>query len=281
MTQEELEYNNFPGFRTLRTHELHLDAIIYIEDLVGKQDEVEQRTCERCGIGYLTNKATGAFVTTSVCVYHRSKRPWKGKFDCCGKKQNAKGCCSADGHVDKRYALRSKSLASKKANKGAYKVLAVDTELCHTQLGYELVRVSAVDIHGKVCLDKLVKPKTPIVDPNTYFSGITRKMLKNVKTDALQAQQALLRLISPSTILVGHSLNADLMALQIKHSNVMDTSVLFPHFKGPPMKKSLKKVMEDELGEVIQENSGGHSSIEDAQACIRLVRHKLQKDGLL
>ena len=64
---------------------------------------------------------------------------------------------------------------------------------------------------------------------------------------------------------------------------MIDASVLFPQFKGLLFKKSLKKVTEDELGEVIQENREGHSSIEDAQACIRrklqnMDFHKLLRD---
>ena len=80
--------------------------------------------------------------------------------------------------------------------------------------------MSAAGIHGNLGLDKLVKPKTPKLIRTITSMESLAKMLKPVKTEALQAQQALLRLISQSNILVGHSLNDDLMVLEIKHSTM-------------------------------------------------------------
>ncbi len=71
-------------------------------------------------------------------------------------------------------------------------------------------------------------------------------------------QQDLMRLISPATILVGHSLDCDLKALKLIHMNVIDTAALFPHPKGVPFKLSLKSLALEYLQKEIQGDKGCH-----------------------
>ncbi|WZZ26850.1 hypothetical protein YC2023_010251 [Brassica napus] len=53
-------------------------------------------------------------------------------------------------------------------------MIAVDCEMVLREDGTEgLVRVGAVDRHGKVILDKFVKPAKPIVDYRTAITGLT------------------------------------------------------------------------------------------------------------
>ena len=42
--------------------------------------------------------------------------------------------------------------------------------------------------------------------------------------------------------------------LQIIHSTVVDTSVVFPHKMGPPKKRALKTLCREHLNKIIQEN---------------------------
>lgn len=49
----------------------------------------------------------------------------------------------------------------------------------------------------------------------------------NVTTTLKDIQEKLRKIIYKETILIGHSLENDLMALEIVHTNVIDTSVLF------------------------------------------------------
>lgn len=72
--------------------------------------------------------------------------------------------------------------------------------------------------------------------------------------------QALLRcLIDQNTILLGHSLDADLKALQLVHTRIIDTAALYPHPSGLPYKHQLKKLAKDLLQQEIQEGNGKSS----------------------
>eukprot|EP01012_Entosiphon_sulcatum_P062179 TRINITY_DN8835_c0_g1_i1.p1 TRINITY_DN8835_c0_g1~~TRINITY_DN8835_c0_g1_i1.p1 ORF type:complete len:552 (-),score=82.00 TRINITY_DN8835_c0_g1_i1:8-1522(-) len=155
-------------------------------------------------------------------------------------------------------------------------MLALDCEMCVTTQGLELTRCSIVDANGEVLFDELVKPDNPIVDYVTKYSGMTAERLENVTTTLEDVQTRLLdELIFTDTILVGHSLENDLKALQIAHTRVLDTSVMYPHSAGPPMKKGLKHLAGQYLKIVIQDSADGHCSVVDAQICMKLAQLKL------
>jgi RNA exonuclease 1 len=92
-----------------------------------------------------------------------------------------------------------------------------------------------------------------------------------------------LKILHPKTILIGHSLNADLAALKVTHPFIIDTSLLYPHPRGAPLKQSLKFLAQRYLNREIQRGHGttgpgaGHDSIEDARTCLDLVKQKCEK----
>ena len=158
-------------------------------------------------------------------------------------------------------------------------VLAIDCEMCKTDdKTFELARISVIRWDGSVVLDELVKPAKAIVDYLTPYSGMTKEKLDPVTTMLHDIQMRLLTLLTPRTILVGHSLDSDLAALKLTHPCIIDTSILYPHPRGPPLKSSLKWLAQKYLSREIQKNSTtGHDSIEDARAALDLVKVKCQR----
>ncbi|KAL4942785.1 hypothetical protein BDV06DRAFT_156150 [Aspergillus oleicola] len=102
-------------------------------------------------------------------------------------------------------------------------------------------------------------------------------MLDPVTTTLADIQQKLLSIITPRSILVGHSLNSDLNALKLTHPFIVDTTFLYPHPRGPPLRSSLKWLCQKYLGKEIQKGTTGHDSIEDARAVLELVQQKCEK----
>ncbi|KAF3920835.1 hypothetical protein ABW21_db0200790 [Orbilia brochopaga] len=158
-----------------------------------------------------------------------------------------------------------------------YTIYAIDCEMVMTASGPSLARISIVDWDGAVVMDELVKPDEPVLDYVTAFSGITAAKLADVTTTRADIQQRLKTLFHANVILVGQSLNSDLQALHFSHHQIVDTSVIYEHPRGKPMKPGLRWLAQKYLKQQIQSDKGGHDSIEDARACLQLLKLKLEK----
>jgi DNA polymerase III epsilon subunit-like protein len=156
-----------------------------------------------------------------------------------------------------------------------YHLLAIDCEMCRTSSGLELTRVVIVNMDLEIVYDSYVKPVAPITDYLTRWSGITEKILEPVSVCLSDIQNDLLEMISPKTILIGHSLENDLKALKISHHRVVDTALLYPHTRGETFKNSLKFLAENWLNESIQLDHG-HDPTQDAMTAMKLALLKFR-----
>lgn len=285
MTEEQLQEHGYP-----RTNpEAAGKAIIF--NLPEKKAITDPFTkiCCRCGAEYKIN-AYGNCVRTEECSFHwgRLRRQkiaggWETNYSCCAAAVGTPGCQVAKQHVQdgRKESLDGYVTTFSKAlpPDGNGGVFALDCEMCYTKQGLELTRVTVIDSEMKVIYDTFVKPDSKVVDYNTRFSGVTEEDLESATISLRDVQAVLLSMFSAESILIGHSLESDLLALKLIHSSIVDTAVVFPHRLGLPYKRALRNLMADHLKRIIQDNVEGHDSSEDASACMELMMWKIREDA--
>ncbi|KAM3619134.1 uncharacterized protein V6R79_003554 [Siganus canaliculatus] len=285
MTPEQLQEHGYPRANP----EAPGKAIIYNLPEKKAVSDPFNKVCCRCGAEYKVN-VNGSCVRKEECSFHwgRLRRQkvaggWETSYSCCAAAVGTPGCQVAKQHVqdgrkeslDGYVTTFSKSLPPD-GNGG---VFALDCEMCYTKQGLELTRVTVIDSEMKVIYDTFVKPDSKVVDYNTRFSGVTEEDLENATISLRDVQAVLLSMFSAESILIGHSLESDLLALKLIHSSVVDTAIVFPHRLGLPYKRALRNLMADHLKRIIQDNVEGHDSSEDASACMELMMWKIKEDA--
>lgn len=157
-------------------------------------------------------------------------------------------------------------------------MFGLDCEMCRTSAGInELTRISIINESFESIYETLVRPENHIIDYLTQYSGITGTMMLNVTKTRSDVQRDVRALLPPDAILVGQSLQSDLIAMQMMHPYVIDTSCIFNLSGDRRLKSKLQTLSLEFLGEVIQDNPLGHDSIEDCSASLKLAKLKLTK----
>ncbi|XP_015250477.1 PREDICTED: RNA exonuclease 1 homolog isoform X1 [Cyprinodon variegatus] len=285
MTEEQLQEHGYPR----PNPEASGRAIIHNLPEKKISPDPFNKICCRCGAEYKIN-VNGSCIRKEECSYHwgrlrrnRVAGGWETTYSCCSAAVGAPGCQIGKQHVqdgrkeslDGFVSTFSKPLPVD-GNGG---VFALDCEMCYTKQGLELTRVTVIDSEMKVIYDTFVKPESKVVDYNTRFSGVTEEDLVNATITLRDVQAVLLSMFRAESILIGHSLESDLLALKLIHSSVVDTAIVFPHRLGLPYKRALKNLMADYLKRIIQDNVEGHDSSEDASACMELMIWKIREDA--
>lgn len=254
----------------------------------------EHVPCARCTSFFNVKNETRS-AKSGRCTYHYGKLKFPdhlsmlSAYDCCNGSRESKGCTQGNRHVWNGFKdglnLRVENFKMTESSPlfgylNEHRMYALDCEMCYTEYGLEVTKVTMVDVRGTVVYDTLVKPDRPIVDYNTRFSGITEDdFAKNPFKTLDEVRDDLLRNIGYNTILVGHGLDTDLVVLRLVHNLVVDTSLLFlnPNSTVGPHKMSLKSLASRLLKRQIQ-IAYGHDSIEDARAAMDLVLYKIRRD---
>nr|CAG4649957.1 EOG090X01LQ [Sida crystallina] len=286
LTMEQQEFNGYPRPDPSEKGRALISSANKFRAKPNVNLNPDQRLCDRCGTVYRVNAKGLAIKSDDQCSYHWGRpfqRRGEKRYSCCQSDSTTDGCCIAKWHVSDTLSPENMrgfvaTMSKLPPADGNYGVYALDCEMCYTTEGPELTRVTVVGSDHQTVYETLVKPDNPILDHNTRFSGITEEDLENVRTTIRDVQAVLLSRFSDKTILIGHSFDSDLRALRMIHNTVIDTSVVFPHSRGPPYKKALRTLCGELLQKIIQNDVGGHDSAEDAIACLDLMLWKIKQD---
>jgi len=163
--------------------------------------------------------------------------------------------------------------------------IAIDCEMCESQdplsgskNSKALCRLSVVNAENpeEVLLDTLVKPDWPVTDYRSRINGITKVHLENVEFTLRHAQAFMMALCSQETVIVGHAVHNDLVALNMVHDVNTDSSFLFRAKDSPNATPSLKDTVKTMLKKEMPET---HDSVNDARKALECVLHWVQSDG--
>ncbi|XP_062852456.1 RNA exonuclease 1 homolog [Trichomycterus rosablanca] len=280
LTKALLRDNNYP-----HKHPSKAGFAIQYSDTKKSIADGSRRICCRCGTSFSVSQ-TGKHTRKEECNYHYGKvienRVPGGvetRYSCCENAVGSPGCQTFKLHVHDAVSLQGFISSLPQTHPGCPGIYAIDTEMCYTTQGLELVRVTMVNSSLQVIYDMFVKPNNEVIDYNTRFSGISEDDVKNSSSSLQDVQAVLLSFISEGTILVGHCLETDLCAIKLIHSAVVDTSVVFPHRLGPPHKRDLRSLTAEYLRKIIQEDVERHDTREDATACMELMLWKVKEDA--
>lgn len=179
----------------------------------------------------------------------------------------------------------------------AYPIVSIDCEMIRTEIGVELARISIIDDKNTVLYDQIVEPKGKVLEYITEITGLSEEQYKDqcacigckeIRTDSIYTDtdkistithlgtipyKALLRdlsdIIGINTIIIGHSISHDLFAMNIYHTKIIDTSLVYNSKTHHRYK--LKMLSEIYLNKTIQETE--HSPSIDASTCIDLIKY--------
>lgn len=295
LNTEQLIELGFPYFvnEKARTNGIATSSTAKTNEAIAGNGLKLKRICCRCNLPFeLTDK--GKYVTKSQCIYHSKsafsrRQPGQGfvqRYLCCDDSIESAGCATCKYHVSNEYPTMRGFVETKHDDHqrddadadGNKRVFSVDCEMLYTAGGVEVAKVTVVNHLLEVVYDSFIIPEHQIIDLNTRFSGLKREDFDDATKDLAEVQRDLIEVFGTDSILIGHSLQSDLLSLKMVHRKCVDTSMVWPHRRGAPFKRALRNLMREILQIIIQEDEAGHDSKEDAAACMRLMLHKIKQD---
>ncbi|XP_068234042.1 putative exonuclease GOR [Palaemon carinicauda] len=234
-----------------------------------------QRNCKRCSKVYAVGR-DGTTLTKESCSYH-PYRVGGGRAPihrCCGRGLGAPPCRVASQHISEDIDPNNLVgfVSTKDNHVGSESAYALDCEMVCTKAGLELAAITVVDVGCNVVYETMVLPHNPIIDYLTEYSNLTSRDFIGVTTRIEDVHKNILKLIGRETILVGHGMEHDFLAIKLLHDNVVDTIVAYPHARGRGFRNSLSFLKERFLPRSFTTaGRGGLKSKEDAIAVMKLA----------
>ncbi|KII61367.1 RNA exonuclease 1 [Thelohanellus kitauei] len=241
-------------------------------------------TCFRCGARFLSSE------TNSECRFHPGRYDRHScmisiklvlpMYDCCNKAVTAPPCCFNNMHVYEKGFDISKfvNTSSWPKTPTTESIVSIDCEMCLTDEGRAVVRVSVVNCKLMTIYDTYVKPTSRVRDYNTLYTGITEKDLIGCTKTLTDIHRDLSKIISAETILICHSPEHDFLALKvfsivskIVHLKVVSTSLVFSDniFRGRRLR--LRVVVENVLRKKIQREHFMNSQVLEVIAALKTL----------
>ncbi|KNH07596.1 ribonuclease H70 [Perkinsela sp. CCAP 1560/4] len=196
--------------------ELAIRESVVIQKKMGSSNETSEKDCFKYDPMLF---CTTAFERKTVGLYESGDITLPDDYAKACKK-NPKPCPPVSEHLlKKQYSTLP-----------ICKIVALDCEMVITTNGYEVARISVVDVPSRnVLYDTYVLPKGRVITYLTKYSGITRKTLRDVDTTLKEARSFLLEnIFFEDTIVVGHAVHNDLGRLSIAPGHIADISLLYP-----------------------------------------------------
>ncbi|CAM6032761.1 unnamed protein product [Sphagnum compactum] len=158
------------------------------------------------------------------------------------------------------------------------RIISLDCEMVDCEGGEaQIVKICAVDRNCDILIDELVLPNKKVVDYLTHITGVKAEDLEGVSLTQEAVQRMVKKILSPGTILVGHSLDHDLSVLKIDHQRVIDTAFIFqPRTWALTHLPSLVNLCKAVLQYDFREEGKPHNCLDDAIVPMRLVLHRLE-----
>lgn len=187
------------------------------------------------------------------------------------------------GEYTKRFAAEGKLWRRAQPSPRVRLVLGLDCEMVYAKDDNNaLARVSVVSVGGTLLNVYVKRPSgDDVLDYRTAISGVEPHHLleENGAVPYEVAQDKVLALLSPDTILVGHALQNDLRALRICHTKVVDTALLFTVEGKNLWRKhklhSLVSIMKPKVATLqAMKINASHDSIQDAEWALQLALYE-------
>ncbi|KAK5078205.1 3'-5' exonuclease [Lithohypha guttulata] len=180
-----------------------------------------------------------------------------------------------DTQIEQKFQVETTINAGLSSTVNIGKYIALDCEMVGVgPNGQEsaLARVSIVNFNGEQVYDSYVQPKEVVMDYRTHVSGIKPSHLNPNTARTFEEVQRDVASILKDRVVVGHALKHDFKVLLLDHPvrDIRDTSRHAPYKKISGGTPKLSLLASQLLGLEIQ--SGEHSSLEDARACMLLFK---------